>query len=363
MRSIKGKVHGVSDWDINEAARAHVSAEGIVITLDDGRHVDLAWASLKLGQNYLYDSMATVEGVSTEGRTIRFTADSPDFGKQLVAFGPSHLLPSVAAVSGATSVARKRHQTYLGIAVFLVALALSSFNWLPYVVAAWIPPSWEEQMGQSGLAQVAQGEVQDGPAYDAVHKVWDRVQTGLQPNSYHWNIHVVQSSVVNAFAMPGGTVVVYTGLLKQVETPEELAGILGHESQHVIQKHSVKALVRSAEWQVVAAVILGHSGEEMRKLGSEIDGLAYSRGNEAQADREGAAVLLRAHIDPSHFPDFFRRMETQDPQHRFDFMRDHPSSVNRIEALETLIHDAPPEQFEPIAVDWSQVRKSLDTTP
>ncbi len=360
MRTIKGKVHGVSDWDVNEPARAHVGPTGVMITLDDGRHVDIPWTGVKMGQNYLYDHEATLEGVASNGRSIRFSADGPELAQQLATHAPSRVGATVDQVHAVTHRARASQRVWLSIAVVLLVLGVTSLNWLPMLVASQVPVSWEERLGASSFQSVApQGEVHDAVVTDGVQHVWDRLQPGLQPNPYHFQLHVVQSPEVNAFAMPGGTVVVYTALLKEVDSPEELAGVLAHESQHVIWRHSLKALIRSAEWDVVFSLLFHNSSEEMQKLGARMDGLAYSRSNESQADMEGARALMRAHIDPTRFPEFFRRLDATDHRRHIALLETHPSNGDRIDRLEMLIRTSPQQEYQPIDVDWKAVKDAV----
>ena len=76
-------------------------------------------------------------------------------------------------------------------------------------------------------------------------------------NPYKFEVTVVKSDVVNAFALPGGYVVVFTGLMKKAETGEEVAGVLGHELNHVLQRHGMERIVKNLGLIAVVSIILG----------------------------------------------------------------------------------------------------------
>ncbi|HEY4000311.1 MAG TPA: M48 family metallopeptidase [Candidatus Xenobia bacterium] len=355
MRTIAGQVHGLSDWDVNEEARAHVKADGVLLTLDDTRHVLLPWATVDIGQDYVWDHRATILGVA-DGRKIRFTAEGPELGRQMAMYAPAELRSKLGEVSQMTTEAHGTRKALWIATIALLAVMISSLGWLPSVVAYFFPPALEEVVGQSAFN--VGPETSNPVLQQAVEKVWHSIEPGLQPNPYHFRLKVVQSDEINAFAAPGGYVVVYTALLADVKRPEELAGVLAHESQHVIQRHTLKAMLHSVQFNILLALLFNKgSDDELAKLGSQMTGLAYSRGNEAQADAEGAKVLMRAHIDPTGMVDFFQRLEQEHPIHGLSLMHDHPSNADRIASLSALIAKTPHDS-KPLDVDWAKVEEA-----
>jgi predicted Zn-dependent protease len=150
----------------------------------------------------------------------------------------------------------------------------------------------------------------------------------------------VDDSTVNAFAAPGGYIVVYRGLLRQAETPEELAGVLAHELQHVLQRHGTKAVLQEIPLRLVVAAATGDAGITGRVLGTAatLGALRYRRRDESAADRAGMEMLRAAQIDPDGMIRFFSRLVEQgdDIPALVAYLSTHPRNRARIEALQRL---------------------------
>ena len=86
--------------------------------------------------------------------------------------------------------------------------------------------------------------INEGPAVAAVQEMTHRLTEAIPENPYTFEITVVKSDVVNAFALPGGYIVVFTGLMKKAESPEEVSGVLAHELNHVLQRHGLERIVK-----------------------------------------------------------------------------------------------------------------------
>ena len=130
--------------------------------------------------------------------------------------------------------------------------------------------------------------------------------------TYHFK--VVDTEVVNAFAVPGGYLYVNIGLIRAAENESELAGVIGHEIGHVVGKHGVKQLTRQLGLAAVAQLALG---EDQSKLKQMVAGLAangvltkYSRDAEREADIYAVQEMYDAGIDPEGMATFFEKLRT-----------------------------------------------------
>nr|MBI3612912.1 M48 family metallopeptidase [Nitrospirota bacterium] len=105
-----------------------------------------------------------------------------------------------------------------------------------------IPTEWEQPIGEAARSQFLAGQtvVKEGPAVAALQEITKRLADAASGNPYKFEVTVVRSDIVNAFALPGGYVVVFTGLLKKAESPEEVAGVLAHELNHVLLRHGLE---------------------------------------------------------------------------------------------------------------------------
>ena len=145
----------------------------------------------------------------------------------------------------------------------------------------------------------------------------------------------MNSPEVNAFAAPGGYIVLFQGLLQQTETPEELAGVLAHEIQHILHRHGTRALLHHFSTELFFTLLAGEAsglvafGLEGAKVLSTFQ---YSRGNEEQADTEGMHMLGAAEIDPRGMITFFELLQQQE-NNTPDFLQylsTHPHTADRI---------------------------------
>jgi predicted Zn-dependent protease len=148
---------------------------------------------------------------------------------------------------------------------------------------------------------------------------------------------------VNAIAAPGGFIVLFRGLVEQTQTPEELAGVLAHEMQHVVKRHATRLLVQNASTSLLLAALTGDARNAMTLglEGARILGiLRYSRQYEEEADQEGMRMLIAARIDPAGLVRFFESLEEKEPGKEgpafLTYLSTHPSTADRVEGLKSL---------------------------
>jgi predicted Zn-dependent protease len=186
--------------------------------------------------------------------------------------------------------------------------------------------------------------------------------TAQIPDSpYKFEVTVVKSDVVNAFALPGGYVVVFTGLMKKAESGEEVAGVLSHELNHVLQRHGLERIVKSLGLMAVAAIVFGNQQGlvgMMKQLGVELFTLKFGREQETEADLKGLQLLQRAKIDPAGIITFFERLSAKD-EGRMEWLSTHPMSAARAERLKAELAALPKKSPEPFTFDWKQVQAGL----
>ena len=271
----------------------------------------------------------------------------------------------------ATSVrqARATRRTVL-LAVVGLLVALGMGAWLGSdALVTWaaglIPPEWEKQIGESAMQDVlAQQEVvRDGPVVEAVKEMTTRLTDQIPNSPYPFTVTVVNSPVVNAFALPGGSIVVYTGLVKEAGGPEEVAGVLGHEINHVLQRHGMERIVKTLGVMAVAAILFGDQQGLIglaRQLGVEIVTLKYNRDQETEADLTGLRLLHKARVDPAGMIAFFERLaQSEKDKERVELLSTHPMSTARAGRLKAELKSLPSFLPEPFAFDWEKIQSSL----
>jgi predicted Zn-dependent protease len=152
---------------------------------------------------------------------------------------------------------------------------------------------------------------------------------------------------VNAFALPGGFVYVNRGLIESTDRADELAGVLGHEIGHVIQRHSVKQMQNQQKIGVVASLactLTNLCDSQLGQVAVNVGGNAviarHSRGDEMQADSEAVENVLKVNIDPEGIPALFEVLIAQrqrNPSIVEGWFSTHPLEESRIEHARGLI--------------------------
>lgn len=168
---------------------------------------------------------------------------------------------------------------------------------------------------------------------------------------YEWEFNLVEDKNVNAWCMPGGKVVVYTGILPVTKDENGLAVVMGHEIAHAIAEHGNERMSQELLRQlggVALTVALKDNPEETRNmwlaaygLGSEIGVmLPYSRMHESEADHMGLIFMAMAGYNPQEVPEFWKRMAKKGGASPPEFLSTHPSSETRISNLEAWMPEA-----------------------
>ncbi len=180
------------------------------------------------------------------------------------------------------------------------------------------------------------------------------VQNNLsqQLQGYKWEFHLIDSKEVNAWCMPGGKVVVYTGILPITQTEAGLAVVLGHEIAHAVAKHGNERMSQAMVAQL-GGVALSQALKEKPALtqnifmaafgiGTQVGVLLpFSRLQESEADHLGLIFMAMAGYDPHEALDFWQRMASmQNGQAPPEFLSDHPSDQTRIEKIKSEIPEA-----------------------
>lgn len=164
---------------------------------------------------------------------------------------------------------------------------------------------------------------------------------------YHFTV-IDDPKQINAFALPGGYIYVYTGLLRTAESEAELAAVLAHEVGHVVARHATKRLTKLYGYSFLMSLILGENPAQWQRIIADLFGtmgiLKFSRDDEFEADRLGATYLYRAGYDPWAMLTFLQKLqglEKQEPGRLKTLLSTHPPTRDRIRRVEELIRGWP----------------------
>ena len=255
---------------------------------------------------------------------------------------PIELPPGTAAYSDKTPPPNNGQMLTL-LALFLVGvgLAIGIAFWLAGALVWFIPASVEQQLGRV-IVPTYEAQATPSAAQDTLNQLLDRLETNLsakQTARRDYQVLYIPDKTVNALAIPGDRIIIYQGLLAEVQSENELMMVLGHELGHFANRDHLRGLSRRVLVRLSLSALLGDFGA----LGSvATQGIAtltdaqFSQRQEQQADQVGLTLLNQAYGHVAGATDFFERL-SQLENSEFAILASHPPSQKRVRTLERLI--------------------------
>ena len=233
----------------------------------------------------------------------------------------------------------KATAVFAAVSVAAVALFMTAPEWL----GPRVPDSWERNLGDAmvgdmgnRLCHTEEGDAALAKLLDAVDPAEEQVRAGIA------NI-----GMVNAVALPGGQVMLFDGLVQDAETPEELAGVLGHEVGHVRERHVMTALLRQFGLSILLSGANSGVGDTIFGLAS----MGYSRDAEREADEYARARMAESDISPLGTADFFERIGGDadgEENALIGWVSSHPDPSERAKAYRDAAEGG---EFKPVLTD------------
>jgi len=354
---------------VRRPARVAIGRAGLEITFADGSG-SLRWPLAEVRQTQGF----------YEGEEVRL-----ERGRELteaLLVGDLGFLSALRAAAPETASAfhdprRRRYRVGLTVLAALgaVGLAVALYAWgipaLATAVSARVPVSWEIALGDAVMAELAppQRRCVDPARQVHIDAIVATLARTLPQARYPIRVTVVNQPTINALATPGGSIVVLRGLLERTESPEELAGVLAHEIQHVMHRHATKAILRQASAGVLVAALVGDVSAVVAfgiQSAHALGDLRYGRQAELEADRDGMRMLHAAAVDPAGMVSFFKAMQREESTAPkvTRYLSTHPAADDRLQALTALAaaRPRPPDKLLP-GVDWDDVKKICGSKP
>jgi hypothetical protein len=325
--SINGDSRGIPEADSYGArfADGH-SANVLAVRLKlagDGIHIhDVSGAPVAV---WYYDDLRIVDR-PREGHPLRLQnltqelarLDIDDHGlfEEL-----RSLAPTIADIGARDPVARKRVAFWIAAMFVLIGGGWFVLSNSAPLIAAMIPRGMEERMGETAIEQVTlifggfkrSGELtcDNEAGVRALDAMTARLKAA-DDSDYEFKVRVLDIRIPNAFAAPGGHIVIFDGLLDLAESPDEVAGVLAHEMTHVTHRHATANLVRSIGFQAFIIPLLTGgtmTSDVLTGVGQMAVQASYTRDAEADADRGAIELMNRAGLKAASFTDLLARIE------------------------------------------------------
>jgi beta-barrel assembly-enhancing protease len=313
--------------------------------------------------------------IENDTKDICFFSEDPHFVEQLqksyLQKQYEHNLAKHRSILGISTVL---WSSVIGISFFCLyglylaipQIALASLSSIPIVV--------DEKIGKLSASQMDHGgvEIHDEkivqPIEQMVQRLSDATQIEGTEEKFDFDVHVVQSDVQNAYALPGGYIVLYTGLIESSSSPEQIAGVLAHEMAHVTERHGLIKVMETASISALVTFLIGDV-EGIIALGAQLLShstvSSYSRESETQADEVGLETMYRANINPQGMLDFFATLDKNDDLESEltnsipTWMQSHPKHQDRISHLQNILETHSTKNYKPLDIDFEALQQAI----
>ena len=224
----------------------------------------------------------------------------------------------------------------------LALIYIFVFPWIVNKAASKMPIEYEKKIGEQLFKQVELSEKINTDKSALLTQFFD----SLHPNDpYQTKVYFVEKNEVNAFAMPGGYIVIYSGIINNMQSANELVGLLAHEYAHIALKHTIRHVINKVGFYAVLQVFLGHFDSALPLLfGQQVEqlrDLSYSRTLETEADKYGFEILKKQRINAVGMIDLFARLNLEAGAQVPALLSTHPLPESRIMEIKNLLQQQP----------------------
>lgn len=350
------------------SAAIEISASGIEAVTSTGQKFYIAWRDCQLDMGGATGRMVFCR---TADRKTTIFCEDRKFPGALELEAGAELKDELDVIRGKRRSERAQFRFWLVFSlVACVLLLIGGYYGLLAIAKASIvaiPISVDEQIGDLAFDSVAPDgdQVTDPVIVNAVQSMVDRLKPHSELKEMKFDVKVFHSADVNAFCLPGGRIVVFTGLLKKAKSPEQVAGVLSHEMAHAIKRHGLQQVTQSLGIVVAFELMIGDVGGLVAlavELGKNAALTSYSREYEIEADVTGVRMLHAAGLDPLALAGFFEmlRDEGKDVPAAIAWLSTHPQHEIRIQTIRAELANLGKQEYRPLEIDWDEVQKHLD---
>jgi predicted Zn-dependent protease len=267
----------------------------------------------------------------------------------------------------------QKRREVAGVAALGLAVALG-------ISACGVSQQQEVELGQQESAQIQQQLplVQDPVINQYVSSLGNQIASKTSRADLQWQFYVVNTDVVNAFALPGGIIYVNRGVLSRADRMDELAGVMAHEIEHVVRRHSVKQMEQMQGANVgvaLACTLTNVCSNQAAATAINVGGTAifakFSRTDEVQADEGGFHNVINAGISPEGMLSFFQKLLAEEQQSGSSgaansWFADHPGTQDRIQDIQNMLSQVPQTQLRSLTTDtqaFQQMKRRVMSLP
>jgi beta-barrel assembly-enhancing protease len=359
VTEVDALLHGPELPAAGVPARVHFHGDYLRVMRADGVAVDIPAESLVVDITGFNEDLLQLSW-ERHGDSHAVTVADPATIRSLLEQAPAAVAKKLKRGHSKMRYHHRKWNTVVGILAALALLVVIGW-WQSEAITMWmanrVSMETEIGIGNHALAQIETEQVltQEGLAAKTIADIGARLTQGSR---YRYRWYLSDDRDVNAYALPGGIVVVNAGMIEKAESAEELAGVLAHEVQHIEHRHTLQQMIHTAGWAAVLAVALGDVSAITAIVIHQLGNLRNSRKLERQADVEGMKALAKAGIPLAGMASLFRKLQAEQERRGGEgvaLMSSHPATAERIAELEQLAGTLKCD-CQPLEIEWAAVQ-------
>ena len=227
------------------------------------------------------------------------------------------------------------------IAALMITLCIIVIFAIPYwskLIVPLVPATWESKLGEQAKSII----IGDSKICNSKkgNKALDKILVNLidYKSNYNYNISVIKKNTSNAISLPGGNIIIFSKLIDQADSQDELIAVIAHEIAHIKYQHGLESAINTLTAGFIIDVFTGGGGTILY-LANQYKSLSFSREKEREADKYAIKLLENKNIDINGMINFFNKTNKTQKQNHFsdiipDYLSTHPNSKERIDSIE-----------------------------
>ncbi len=363
MKRFSGGVFSSAVPTGRSGAELELTREAVIAHVD-GQRFEVRYDGCELERGGASDRMIFCR---TRDRSLTIYSEDKTFLEELTQVGGPRLRPQLEHMAQShRRHLRSHHFMVYGLLAAVVALPFAGYWALRGAAVGAVsalPVSVDEAIGRTTVSSMdLGGPIVDDPVInDAIGTMVNKL-AAAEPSEFKFNVRVVRAPTVNAFALPGGEIVVYMGLIESADTPDQVAGVVAHEMAHVTERHGLTRMANSIGVVAAVSLLLGDIGGLIGTAGQVLT-LAtindYGQDQETEADALGTRRLYEANVSPMALAEFFQKLldKQGDIPDALSWLGSHPQHQERIDTIVKIARKLPPTDYRPIIANWDEVRR------
>lgn len=248
---------------------------------------------------------------------------------------------------------------------FSTLLVLNQIDWMTVFNVKEATEKTEEKLGELfwEISKKTEREINNQTVTNSIDSIVTRICKANEIERNNIKIHILYKTETNAFALPSGHLIIYSGLILAADNHAELSGVIAHEIAHIELHHVMEKLIKEIGLSVLVSMTTGNSGGEiLMETVKMLSSSAFDRSLETAADIQAVEYLIKANIDPEPFANFLYKLadEESESMKYLSWISTHPDSKERAEYIIEYCRDKNIKSHPVITQEtWDNLKESL----